>query len=129
MHRVLLRALIMVYKSDKYDFLDDVEITGFFNYYDLSYGTMRRKDVVNFHMSRTEYMQIDFEKVDVETLFSTRLKPKESTGLYTKKAEEISDIYTAKEKILLTRRPGSNKSTIRRKKCFYTLRHYASIIH
>lgn len=98
MHRILLRSLIMVYESDEYGFLDDVEITGFLGYHDPSYGTIRRKDVVKFHMSRTEYTQTDFEKVDVESLFSARLKPMESTGLYTKKAEEISDIYTVKEK-------------------------------
>lgn len=98
MHRVLLRALIMVYESDKYGFLDDVAITGFFGYFDPSFGTTRRKDVVNFHMSRNEYVQTDFERVNVEALFSTRLKAKESTGLYTKNAEELSDIYTVKGK-------------------------------
>lgn len=98
MHRILLRSLIMVYESDEYGFLDDVEITGFLGYHDQSYGTIRRKDVVKFHMSRTEYMQTDFEKVVVESLFSDRLKPMESTGIYTKKAEEIADIYTVKEK-------------------------------
>jgi hypothetical protein len=98
MHRILLRSLIMAYESDEYGFLDDVEITGFLGCYDPSYGTIRRKDVVKFHMNRSEYAQTDFEKVDVETLFSVRLKPMESTGLYTKKAEEISDIYTVKGK-------------------------------
>lgn len=98
MYRVLLRALIMVYESDKYGFLDDVEITGFLGYFDPSFGTMLRKDVVNFHMNRSEYIQTDFERVTVAALFSTRLKAKESTGLYTKNAEEISDIYTVKGK-------------------------------
>lgn len=98
MHRVLLRALIMVYESDEYGFLDDVEVTGFLGYFDPSFGTTRRKDVVNFHMSRNEYIQTDFERVNVETLFSTRLNAKESTGLYKKSAEEISDIYTVKGK-------------------------------
>lgn len=98
MHRVLLRALIMTYASDAYGFLNDVEITGFLEYHEPSYGTLRRKDVVNFHMNREEFVQTDFEKVDVELLFSARLKPKESSGLYSKKAEEIADIYTAKGK-------------------------------
>lgn len=62
MHRVLLRALIMVYASDKYDFIDDVEITGFLGYFDPSFGTTRRKDVVNFHMSRNEYKEIEIDK-------------------------------------------------------------------
>lgn len=107
MHRVLLRALIMVYESDKYGFLDDVAITGFLGYFDPSFGTLRRKDVVNFHMSRNEYIQTDFERVNVETLFSTRLKAKESTGLYVKNAEEMSDIYTVK---------GKNTSNLKPKK-------------
>ena len=98
MHRVLLRALIMTYASDTYGFLNDVEITGFLEYHESSYGTLRRKDVVNFHMNRKEFAQTDFERVDVELLFSARLKPKESSGLYSKKAEEIADIYTAKGK-------------------------------
>ena len=98
MHRVLLRPLIMAYKSDKYGFLDDVAITGFLGYFAPSFGTMQRKDVVNFHMSRNDYTQTDFERVNVETLFSARLKAKESTGIYKKNAEEICDIYTVKEK-------------------------------
>lgn len=98
MHRVLLRALIMTYASDAYGFLNDVEITGFLEYHESSYGTLRRKDVVNFHMNREEFAHTDFERVDVELLFSTRLKPKESSGLYSKKAEEIADIYIAKGK-------------------------------
>lgn len=98
MHRVLLRALIMTYASDTYGFLNDVEITGFLEYHESSYGTLRRKDVVNFHMNREEFAQTDFERVNVELLFSARLKPKESSGLYSKKAEEIADIYTAKGK-------------------------------
>lgn len=99
MHRVLLRSLIMVYESDKYSLVDDVEIIGFFKYYDPSYGTNRRKDVINFHMSRDEYVQTDFEKVNVEALFSARLKIKESAGIYVKKEEEIFDIYTVKGKV------------------------------
>lgn len=98
MHRVLLRELMMVYKSDVYGFLDDVEITGFLGYYDPSYGAVRRKDVVNFHMRRDVYLQTEFERVGVEVLFSTRLNAKKSLGLYTKNAEEISDIYTIKGK-------------------------------
>lgn len=98
MHRILLRALIMTYASDIYGFLNDVEITGFLEYQESSYGTLRRKDVVNFHMNREEFAHTDFERVDVELLFSARLKPKESSGLYSKKAEEIADIYTAKGK-------------------------------
>lgn len=98
MHSVLLRALIIVYESDKYAFLEDVEITGFLEYFDSLFGTVRRKDVVNFHMNRNEYIQTDFKNVNVEALFSSRLKAKESTGLYNKNAEEISNIYTVKEK-------------------------------
>ena len=98
MRCILLRSLMMVYGSDAYGFVDDVEVTGFLRYYDESYGTDKRKDVVNFHMSRAEYVQTDFERVNVEALFSTRLQVKESIGLYAKKEEEISDIYTTKEK-------------------------------
>lgn len=93
MHRVLLRSVIMVYKSDRYGLVDDVEITGFLRYHDPSYGTVRRKDVINFHMSRDAYMQTDFKSVNVEALFSIRLKVKESAGIYMKKEEKISDIY------------------------------------
>ena len=53
-------------------------------------------------MSRNEYIQTDFERVNVEALFSARLKAKESAGLYMKNAEELSDIYTAKEKTTST---------------------------
>lgn len=98
MHRVLLRALIMIYLSDSYGFINDVEITGFLEYYDSSYGTLRRKDVVNFHMSRDEFEQTDFEKVNVEKLYSERLKAKESFGLYSKESKEILGIDTTKRK-------------------------------
>ena len=89
----------MTYESDAYGFLNDVEITGFLGYHDPSYGTLRRKDVVNFHMNREEFVQTDFEKVNVELLYSARLKAKVSSGRYSKKAEEIVDIYTAKGKV------------------------------
>lgn len=92
MHSILLRSLRMVYESDAYGFLDDVKITGFLEYYDPSYGTMRHKSVAKFHMNRDAYTQTAFDSVDVEALFSDRLKPKESTDLYTKKATEISEI-------------------------------------
>lgn len=82
MHCVLIRSLIMVYESDKYGLVDDVEITGFLEYFDQSYGKNRHKDVVNFHMSRDEYMKTDFKKVNVESLFSIRLKAKETEGFY-----------------------------------------------
>ena len=54
---------------------------------------------MNFHMNREEFVQTDFEKVNVELLFSARLKAKVSSGLYSKKAEKIADIYTAKGKV------------------------------
>ena len=44
-------------------------------------------------------LQTDFEKVNVEALFSARLKIKESAGIYVKKEEEIFDIYTVKGKV------------------------------
>ena len=98
MHQVLLRPLIMIYSSDLYGFINDVEITGFIEYYDPAYGTRRRKNVVIFHMSRDEFLQTDFEKVNVESLYSQRLKAKESSGLYAKEPKEITDIYSAKGK-------------------------------
>lgn len=98
MHRVLLRPLIMIYSSDLYGFINDVEITGFLEYYDPAYGTRRRKNVVIFHMSRDEFLQTDFEKVNVESLYSQRLKAKESSGLYSKEPKEILGIDTTKRK-------------------------------
>ena len=37
--------------------------------------------------------------MNVEALFSARLKIKESAGIYVKKEEEIFDIYTVKGKV------------------------------
>lgn len=96
MHRILLRALRMVYESDSYEFLDDVKITGFVEYFDSSYGKKRRKDVISFHMNREEFYDTNFEKVNVEKLFSARIRPKQSSNLYSRKEEDIFDIHSSK---------------------------------
>ena len=86
----------MVYESDSYEFLDDVKITGFVEYFDSSYGKKRRKDVISFHMNREEFYDTNFEKVNVEKLFSARIRPKQSSNLYSKKEEDIFDIHSPK---------------------------------
>lgn len=128
MHRILLRALIMTYASDIYGFLNDVEITGFLEYQESSYGTLRRKDVVNFHMNREEFAHTDFERVDVELLFSARLKPKESSGLYSKRQKKLLTYIPLKEKLTRIRKLRSKNGRLEGRQCFYTLRHYESKI-
>jgi hypothetical protein len=75
-------------------FVNDVEITGFLGYHAPSYGTVRRKDIVNLFMTREDFNQTDFGRVYIAALSKSRLKPKESAGLYIKAPVDISDIYT-----------------------------------
>lgn len=92
--KILLRSIILIYRSDAYYLVKDIEITGFLFYYDPSYGQERRKDIIRVHMNRSEYSETDLTRVDVNALFANRLKAKESSGLYSKNPLEIIDIHT-----------------------------------
>lgn len=92
MRKILTRVMEMIYYSDVYHFINDLEITGFLVYYDDSFGTKRRKDVVRFSISRQDFYETNFETVNIKSLFEDRIKPKMSAGLYKKSSKEIKDI-------------------------------------
>lgn len=82
----------MIYYSDQYELIKDLEITGYLSYYDNSYGTNRCKDVVRFTISKQDFDSTDFERVNIKSLFENRLKPKMSAGLYKKPSIELKSI-------------------------------------
>lgn len=92
MREILIRAVEMIYYSDVYHFVNDLEITGFLSYYDDSFGKERRKNVVRFNMNRQDFFETNFEAVNIKSLFEDRIKPKLSAGLYKKPSKEIKDI-------------------------------------
>ena len=96
--KMLLRSMILMYDSDAYNLIREIEVTGFLHYFDPSYGRDHKKDVLKVCMSRSQYAETDFNNVDVDLLFAHRLKAKESAGLYSKDPVELVDIHTAQKK-------------------------------
>lgn len=90
--KVLTRVLQMLYLSDSYGNLEDVNITGFFEYFDSSYGKFHKKNVINFHMTREEFEKTDFSQVRVSSLFDSRLKPKKSKGIYSLETTDVKEL-------------------------------------
>ena len=82
----------MLYLSDSYGNLEDVNITGFFEYFDSSYGKFHKKNVINFHMTREEFEKTDFSQVRVSSLFDSRLKPKKSKGIYSLETTDVKEL-------------------------------------
>ena len=96
--KMLLRSMILIYASDAYDLIREIEVTGFLHYFDPSYGQYHKKDVLRVCMNRSQYAETDFNNVDVDLLFAHRLKAKESAGLYSKNPMELIDIHTEQKK-------------------------------
>lgn len=92
LQKVMLRAVLLIYMSDEYQLVENVKFTGFITYYDPSYGNNRQKNVVAFDFSRQDYIQTDFERVDVQCLFHERIKPQISKELYSKATKDIEEI-------------------------------------
>lgn len=90
--QMLLRSMLMIYESDLYRLINNVKCTGYIYYFDEAYGTDRRKDVISFHISRDDYSNTDFTRVNIDAFFKTRIKPKMARGLYDKPSEDIKGI-------------------------------------
>ena len=90
--KVLARTFQLLYVSDSYSHLNNIIITGFFEYFDDSFGTIRRKDVIQLNMTREDFKQTDFCQVKISSLFTSRLKPKKSGGIYSKDATDIKEL-------------------------------------
>lgn len=90
--KVLTRVLQLLYLSDNKNKLKNVSITGFFEYFDDSFGRIRRKDVIKLYMSKDDFNQTDFFQVRVNSLFDSRLKPKKSKGIYSLKSTDVKEL-------------------------------------
>ncbi len=89
---MLLRTVAMIYRSDLYNFVYDIQITGYLQYYDDSYGHERRKNVIRFHFNKEEFRDTNLEMVNVKALFDERIKPDVSSGLYKKNPKELKEV-------------------------------------
>lgn len=91
---LLLRSAVRVICSDKYNYVDSVNLTGFLSYYDRAYGNHKEINVAKLQISRDVLLQINPERANVSELFERVLKGKFkiTTGLYEKEPFRLTEI-------------------------------------
>lgn len=91
---LLLRSVVRVIYSDKFNHIDSIKLTGFLIYYDKAYGNYREVNVVKLQISRELLSQINIERTNISELFERVLKDNfiMSDGLYDKEPFELSEI-------------------------------------
>jgi hypothetical protein len=91
---LLLRSVARVIWSDKYNYVDSVNLTGFLSYYDRAYGNYKEINVAKLQISRDILLQINPERANVSELFERVLKGnfKTATGLYEKEPFRLTEI-------------------------------------
>lgn len=89
---LMFRAASVLFLSDEYKSIDLIEIVGFFDYYDPSYGTNQLKNVMQVKISAAEFAKVDITKVEIDRFLSSHAQVSVSAGLYEMKAYEVETL-------------------------------------
>ena len=89
---LVFRAASVLFLSDEYKSIDSIDIIGFIDYYDPSYGTNQLKNVMRVTICATEFAKVDITKVEIDRFLSSHAQMSVSAGLYEMKAYEVDDL-------------------------------------
>lgn len=95
---LLLRELTVLFKSDEYQVLKSVCLTGIITYLDEAYGKSINKPVILVKMTKEQFEELgDLSKVNAHALFDRILHVKPVEGLYLKENYEIPGLKLPSE--------------------------------